>query len=75
VRDKFASRTALSAAYLRAAHQILDAGPLILNDPVSFIFIDPDAEKRIQDDTNKYMRPEAKALRSHVVLRSRYAKE
>lgn len=75
MQDQIASLTALSAAYLRAAHQILDAGPLILNDPVALILIGPDAEKRIQDDANRYMRPEAKALRSHVVLRSRYAEE
>jgi methyltransferase (TIGR00027 family) len=35
----------------------------------------PDAEKRIRDATDRYMTPEAKALRSHVVLRSRYAED
>jgi methyltransferase (TIGR00027 family) len=75
VRDQSASRTALATAYLRAAHQILDAGPLILNDPVALILLGPDAEKRIRDAVNMYMAPEAKALRSHVVLRSRYAED
>ena len=70
-----ASRTALATAYLRAAHQILDAKPLILNDPVALILLGPDAEKRIRDAVDGYMTPEVKALRSHVVLRSRYAEE
>jgi methyltransferase (TIGR00027 family) len=34
-----------------------------------------DAEKRIRDAVDRYMAPEAKALRSHVVLRSRYAED
>ena len=75
MRDQIASLTALGAAYLRAAHQILDAKPLILNDPVALILLGPDAEKRIRDAVDRYMKPEAKALRSHVVLRSRYAEE
>ena len=75
MQDQIASRTALATAYLRSAHQILDAKPLILNDPVALIFLGPDAEKRIQDAVDRYMAPEAKALRSHVVLRSRYAEE
>ena len=75
MQEQTASRTALAAAYLRAAHQILDAKPLILNDPFALILLGPDAEKRIQDALERYMSLEAKALRSHVVLRSRYAEE
>jgi methyltransferase (TIGR00027 family) len=75
VQDQIASRTALATAYLRAAHQILDAGPLILNDPVALILLGPEAENRIRDAVDRYMTPEAKALRSHVVLRSRYAED
>jgi O-methyltransferase involved in polyketide biosynthesis len=75
VQDQIASRTALATSYLRAAHQLLDAEPLILKDPVALILLGPDAEKRIQDAVDRYMAPEAKALRSHVVLRSRYAED
>jgi methyltransferase (TIGR00027 family) len=75
VQDQIASRTALGTAYLRAAHQILDAKPLILNDPFALILLGPDAEKRILNAVDRYMTPEAKALRSHVVLRSRYAED
>jgi methyltransferase (TIGR00027 family) len=62
-------------AYLRAAHQILDPKPLILNDPAVLILLGPDAEERIRDAVDGYMAPEAKALRSHVVFRSRYSEE
>jgi methyltransferase (TIGR00027 family) len=60
---------------LRAAHQILDAKPLILNDAVALVLLGPDAEKQIQDAVDIYMAPEAKALRAQVVLRSRCAED
>ncbi len=75
MKDQIASRTALASAYLRAAHQILDARPLILDDPVALILLGPGAEKRIKGTIGRYMTPEAKALRSHVVLRSRYTED
>ncbi len=75
MRNQVASRTALATAYLRAAHQLLDGRPLILNDPVALILLGPDAGNRIKDSVNKYMTPESKALRSHVVLRSRYTED
>jgi methyltransferase (TIGR00027 family) len=75
VQDRIASHTALGTAYLRAAHQILDARPLILSDPVALILLGPDAEKQIRDAIDWYMSPQGKALRSHVVLRSRYAED
>jgi O-methyltransferase involved in polyketide biosynthesis len=75
VRNQVASRTALATAYLRAAHQIFDGGPRILNDPVALILLGPDAGNRIKNSVNKYMTPESKALRSHVVLRSRYTED
>ena len=35
MQEQSASRTALATAYLRAAHQLLDDEPLLLNDPVA----------------------------------------
>ncbi len=75
MQDQISSRTALATAYLRAAHQILDPEPLVLHDPVALILLGPGAEKRIRDAVDRYLAPEAKALRSHVVLRSRYAED
>lgn len=73
MQAKNASRTALAAAYLRAAHQIIDLEPRVLEDTIALRLLGRDAEDRIRASTSKYMSPEAKALRSHVVLRSRYA--
>jgi methyltransferase (TIGR00027 family) len=75
MKDQIASHTALASAYLRAAHQILDAKPVILDDPVALILLGLGAEKRIKGTVGKYMTPEAKALRSHIVLRSRYTED
>ena len=70
-----ASRTALATAYLRAAHQILDAKPFILDDPVAVQLLGEGAEQRIREAAERYQTPEALALRSHVVLRSRFAED
>lgn len=70
-----ASRTALATAYLRAAHQIIDLEPRVLEDPIALRLLGRDAEERIRTFTSQYMLPQAKALRSHVVLRSRYAED
>jgi methyltransferase (TIGR00027 family) len=75
MQDKRASHTAIATAYLRAAHQILDSKPLILNDPIALTLLGNDAAKRIRDAADKYMSSGAKALRSHVVLRSRYTED
>ena len=70
-----ASRTALGTAYLRAAHQILDASPLILADPVALKLLGENAEKEILDAPERYKTSTALELRSHVVLRSRFAED
>jgi methyltransferase (TIGR00027 family) len=70
-----ASRTALGTAYLRAAHQLLDAQPLILEDPVALPLLGPDAQQRIHDTAAYYRTPESLALRAHVVLRSRFTED
>jgi methyltransferase (TIGR00027 family) len=71
--DRKASHTALSTAYLRAAHQLLDAPPHILEDPIAVMLLGPTALKRIRDKTESYQTTERRALRAHVVLRSRFA--
>lgn len=73
VRD--ASRTALATAYLRAAHQLLDAPPRVLDDPVAVPLLGPAAVQRIRETAAHYQRPEVWALRAHVVLRSRFAED
>jgi methyltransferase (TIGR00027 family) len=73
--DHKASHTAIGTAYLRAAHQLLDAQPRILNDPVALSLLGPGALQRIQNTANYYRTPESLALRTHVVLRSRFAED
>jgi len=73
--DYKASRTALGTAYLRAAHQLLDSPPLILDDPVALSLLGLVAVQRIKDTADRYQTPESLALRAHVVLRSRFAED
>ncbi len=73
--DREASRTALATAYLRAAHQLLDAQPRILDDPIAVRLLGSAGSERIYGAVQRYRTPEASALRSHVVLRSRFAED
>ena len=73
--DHKASHTAIGTAYLRAAHQLLDAQPRILNDPVALSLLGPGALQLFQNTANYYRTPESLALRAHVVLRSRFAED
>ena len=73
--NQAASQTALGTAYLRAAHQLLDGEPRLLDDPTAVTLLGPDAPGRIQANADSYRRPIAEALRAHVVLRSRFAED
>ena len=70
-----ASQTAFGTLYMRGVHQLLDAQPLILDDPVSIKILGPEAILRIQNSPGHYRTPESQVLRSHVVLRSRYTED
>ncbi len=69
------SRTALATAYLRAAHQLLDAEPKLLDDPVALTLLGPEAPQQIQAAAGRYGSAEARGLRAHVILRSRFAED
>ena len=73
--DDKVSRTAIGTAYLRAAHQLFEAQPRILDDPVSLSLLGPVALQRIKDTADDYQTPARLALRAHVVLRSRFAED
>ena len=60
---------------MRAAHQILDAPPRILEDPLAVKLLGPAAEQRIMDTADSYQTPARRGLRAHVVLRSRVAED
>ena len=73
--DHKVSRTAIGTAYLRAAHQLFETPPRILDDPVALSLLGPLASQRIKDAADYYQAPERRALRAHVVLRSRFAED
>lgn len=69
------SRTALATANMRAAHQLLDACPLILDDPLALRILGDDAADGIRRTLEQHLNPRGMALRAHVVLRSRFCEE
>jgi len=73
--DNKASFTALATAYMRAAHQLLEAKPLLFDDPVSLPLLGPEALKNIQDTADHYQTPEVLALRTRIILRSRFTED
>jgi len=73
--DCNASRTGLATAYLRAAHQLLDAAPHILEDPVAVPLLGATAAQRIINTAESYQTSGRRALRAHLVLRSRFAED
>ena len=75
MQDQTPSRTALATAYLRAAHQWLDDKPLLLNDPSALPLLGTHAAETIHGALGCYQSPEGKALRAHVVLRSRFTED
>jgi len=72
------SRTALRVAMRRAAHQLYDAPPLVLDDPIAVQILGPHAEEIERtpgrNPKNK-PRPFSIALRAFIVARSRYAED
>jgi methyltransferase (TIGR00027 family) len=75
VREELASGTALGVAAVRAVHQLMDELPHMLEDPVSPVLLDGQTVLRIREHPELHGSPAARGLRSHVVLRSRYAED
>ncbi len=69
------SGTALGVAFLRAVHQLIDEAPRILDDPVVVRLFDTSALDRIRQAPDQFRTPQLNALRSHVVIRSRFAED
>jgi len=73
--QRAASRTAVGVALLRAMHQLHDASPKILDDPIVPRLLDEGMLRQAQENLEWHRNPRTAALRSHVVLRSRYAED
>lgn len=84
MQDKSPSRTALSTAFLRAAHLRIDDKPPVLNDPIALSLL-PDYQKRYINGLSLFSGPlrnrfrrasdPFNAMRSHIVVRARYAED
>jgi len=75
VADRHPSNTAFGAATIRAAHQLIDEEPKILNDSIVLRLLDGPTLDQIRLNPNKFRTVRMKALRSHIVLRSRYTED
>jgi len=69
------SRTALRVAMRRAAHQIYDARPLVLDDPVAVPILGHTYAEELRRTPTRPDRPFSVALRAFLVARSRYAED
>lgn len=69
------SRTAVGVAILRALHELCDDPPKILSDPVVPLLLEDGVVQKAMSRPEWLRAPRMLALRSHVVLRSRYAED
>jgi methyltransferase (TIGR00027 family) len=69
------SRTALRVALRRAAHQLYDAKPLVLDDPVAVAILGETYTEELKRTPTHPNRRASAALRAFLVARSRYAED
>src|SRR5277367_4030694 len=69
------SRTALRVALRRAAHQLYDAPPLVLDDPIAVPILGTTYAKELRRTPTRPDRPFSVGLRAFLVARSRYAED
>ncbi len=69
------SRTALRVALRRAAHQLYDARPLVLDDPIAVPILGEEYLPELHKTGTKLEKPFSVALRAFLVARSRYAED
>lgn len=60
---------------MRAYHQLFDAEPRVLDDPIVLRLIGDEAIERVRAERGRFDEPLARGLRAHVVLRSRFAED
>jgi len=60
---------------MRAAHQVLESPPRVLEDPLATEILGADATQIIRDRAERYQTPGQRLLRASVVLRSRYTED
>lgn len=75
MQDARPSRTALRVALRRAAHQLYDAQPLVLDDPIAIPILGSEYLPEVHRTATKLHKPFSVALRAFLVARSRYAED
>lgn len=75
MRGEQGSNTALGVSVIRTIHQIVDDLPHILEDTVSPQLIDRAVLEKIRNEPERHRSKAVRGLRSHIVLRSRYAED
>src|SRR5208337_5232029 len=75
MKDHLPSSTAMGVTVIRAVHQLIDQTPLILEDSISPQLLPAETLDAIQRHPSSFRSREQNGLRSHVVLRSRYAED
>jgi methyltransferase (TIGR00027 family) len=75
IQERPASRTAMGVAVLRAMHELYDDSPKILRDPIIPLLLDNEVLQKAKANFESLEASRTTALRSHVVLRSRYAED
>ena len=75
MHESHASKTGIMPAIFRAAHQILDSHPKILDDPVAIGLVEGASEAAIRAQTADLQQPIARLVRACFVLRSRFAED
>jgi len=75
MQQSIPSRTALRVALRRAAHQLYDAKPLVLDDPIAVTILGQEFLPEVQKTATKLEKPFSVALRAFLVARSRYAED
>jgi methyltransferase (TIGR00027 family) len=70
-----ASDTAALTAMLRAAHQLVDDEPRVVDDPIAISLVDGAARERIAARSEALLSPALMIPRAAVLLRTRYAED
>ena len=70
-----ASRTALGVALRRAAHQIYDEDPLVLNDPIAVPLLTSRYAKALADAQEDLNEDSSRLMRAWLLARSRFAED
>jgi methyltransferase (TIGR00027 family) len=65
----------MRVAMRRAAHQLFDPAPRVLEDPIAIPIIGPEATRKIADAPSKQNRSTARSARAFMAVRSRFAED